>query len=182
MLVIDPLTSVVDGKIDTHRDRELRGALEPLARLTDETGGAVVGLAHHGKAATTDPLSLVLGSRACTAVARAVLAAARDPEPDDGSCVLSLEKSNLGRLDVPALRYRVEPVSLPIDDGGSAETARLVFVGETNRTVREILAARSVDEDGQDRQEVADWLVDYLQENGDRVTKGRVRKWVRRGC
>src|SRR5512144_419603 len=173
MLVIDPLTSVVDGKIDTHRDRELRGALEPLARLTDETGGAVVGLAHHGKAATTDPLSLVLGSRACTA-------AARDPEPDDGSCVLSLEKSNLGRLDVPALRYRVEPVSLPIDDGGSAETARLVFVGETNRTVREILAARSVDEDGQDRQEVADWLVDYLQENGDRVTKGIVSKWIRR--
>src|SRR5512144_3015001 len=101
MLVIDPLTSVVDGKIDTHRDRELRGALEPLARLTDETGGAVVGLAHHGKAATTDPLSLVLGSRACTAVARAVLAAARDPEPDDGSCVLSLEKSNLGPAGRP---------------------------------------------------------------------------------
>ena len=78
MIAIDPLMSVIASSIDTHKDRDLRSALEPLTRLADETGCAVVGLVHHGKGSSTDPLSLILGSRAFTAVPRWVMA---DPRP-----------------------------------------------------------------------------------------------------
>jgi hypothetical protein len=33
LLVLDPLTSVMDGRIDAHSDREVRKALEPLGRV-----------------------------------------------------------------------------------------------------------------------------------------------------
>jgi hypothetical protein len=78
LLVLDPLLSAIASGIDTHRDRELRLALEPLVRMADRTGCAVVGLAHFAKSASPDPLNLITGSRAFSAVARAVLAVARD--------------------------------------------------------------------------------------------------------
>ena len=46
-----------------------------------------------------------------SAVARAVVAIARDTDSDDGSCVLSQAKNNLGRLDLPSLRYVIDSVA-----------------------------------------------------------------------
>jgi AAA domain len=106
MLVLDPLTSVMDGRIDARRDREVRKALEPLGQLAEDTGAAVLGLVHLGKGMGNDPVNLILGSRAFSAGARVALVAARDPE-DETSNVLSVEKSNLGRIDVPGLVYRI---------------------------------------------------------------------------
>ena len=57
-----PADSVMDGRIDAHRDREVRTALEPLGRLAEETGAAVLGLVHLGKGLGTDPVNLILGA------------------------------------------------------------------------------------------------------------------------
>jgi hypothetical protein len=43
LLIVDPLISAVDPAINVNQDRDLRGALEPLADATD---CAVFGLAH----------------------------------------------------------------------------------------------------------------------------------------
>ena len=67
LLILDPLLSAIGAGIDTHRDRELRQALEPLARMADRTGCAVVGPAHFTKSASPDPLNLI------TAVGRSPL-------------------------------------------------------------------------------------------------------------
>ena len=145
MLVLDPLTSVMDGRIDAHRDREVRTALEPLGTLAEDTGAAVLGLVHLGKGMGSDPVNLILGSRAFSAVARLALVAARDPD-DEGSNVLSVEKSNLGRIDVPGLTYRVDGVEIATDEG-PAGAGLLVWTGETDRRVRDIMA----DRDGEQR-------------------------------
>ena len=154
MLVLDPLTSVMDGRIDAHRDREVRTALEPLSRLGEDTGAAVLGLVHLGKALGTDPVNLILGSRAFSAVARVALVAARDPD-DETSNVLSVEKSNLGRIDMPALTYRVDGAQVMTDEG-PAGAGLLAWTGETDRRVRDIMA----DHDGErsDRDHAAGWL------------------------
>ncbi|MCE6999591.1 AAA family ATPase [Saccharothrix sp. S26] len=166
LLILDPLLSVIGAGIDTHRDRELRQALEPLARMADRTGCAVVGLAHFNKSASPDPLNLITGSRAFSAVARAVLAVARDEESDDGACVISLAKNNLGRLDLPSLGYRIESAVIPTDDG-PAEVGRLVMMGETERSVRDILAETGADPEARlERDEAAGWLRDYLIQHG----------------
>jgi hypothetical protein len=58
LLFLDPLMSIMDGALDTHKDRKARAALEPLAALAMETDSGVVGLAHFSKAMTSDALNL----------------------------------------------------------------------------------------------------------------------------
>lgn len=164
--MLDPLLSAIASGIDIHWDRELRQALEPLVRMADRTGCAVVGLAHFNKSASPDPLTLITGSRAFSAVARAVLAVARDDEGEDGSCVISQAKNNLGRLDLPSLGYRIESASIPTDDG-MAEVGRLVMTGETARSVNDILAEGGTDPEARnERDEAAEWVRGYLVRHG----------------
>lgn len=47
LLVLDPLTSVMDGRIDAHRDREVRTALEPLGQLAERAARPSSGSAGH---------------------------------------------------------------------------------------------------------------------------------------
>lgn len=169
MIALDPLMSVIDRRVDTHNDRELRTMLEPVGRLASETGVAVVGLAHFNKSGNDDPLNLVTGSRAFTAFVRAVIAIARDPESEIGQCVISQVKNNLGRIDLPNLTYIVKPVTIETDEG-DCDTARLVFTGESERGVRDILADVGTAADRSERAECANWLRDVLAE-GPRRTK-----------
>lgn len=179
LLAADPLLSLIHAGIDTHRDRDLRTALEPLARLADETKCAVVGLAHFNKSANTDALNLITGSRAFSAVARAVIAIARDTEADDGSCVLSQAKNNLGRLDLPSLRYVVASAEIPTDEG-PAYVGRLEFTGESERSVNDILGDAAGDGEGtSERNQVAAWLTDYLSSHGGEAAVADLLKAAR---
>ena len=162
---LDPLVTVLDGSLDAHRDREVRGALEPLAQLAHRTGTLVNGLVHLGKSDRADVATAVLGSRAFTAVSRAVLVAARDPDAEDGACVLSVEKANLGRLDVPGLRYRIDSASVPTPEG-PADVGRLVLLGESDRQVRDFYADHADADERSDRDEAVDWLRGHLIETG----------------
>ena len=58
-----------------------------------------------------------------------MLAVGDDPSDDD-SRVLILAKSNLGRLDVPALRYRIEGRKVDSSDGDLIETSGVAWLGE----------------------------------------------------
>jgi len=174
LLAADPLLSLIHAAINTHQDRDLRQALEPLARLADTTGCAVVGLAHFNKSASTDSLNLITGSRAFSAVARSVIAMARDTHADDGSCILSQAKSNLGRLDVPSLRYLIQTVHIDIPTG-TTEVGKLVFTGETDRSVSDILGESADDADRRaELKTAAAWLADFLTNHGGKATRAQV--------
>lgn len=163
LLILDPLISAVDSRINVNQE-ELRGALEPLAALADHTGTAIFGLAHFNKATGTDALSRITGSRAFAAVARAALAFARDPHADDGSCVLSQVKNNLGRLDIPSLRYTVESITVPTPEG-LGNWGRLRFIGETDTHVEALLNDSETGQDRTERDAALGWLTDYLTIN-----------------
>jgi AAA domain len=164
LLILDPLISVVDPRINVNQE-ELRTALEPLAALADQTGMAVFGLVHFNKTTGTDVLSRVTGSRAFAAVARAAIAFARDPHAEDGSCVLSQVKNNLGRLDVPSLRYRIDSTTVPTPEG-PGQWGRLEFLGETDTHVEALLTDTDNDADAGDRDELDAWLRSYLTDQG----------------
>jgi hypothetical protein len=178
MLALDPLMSAIEGGIDTHRDRELRQALEPLAAVADQTGCGVAGLAHFTKANTDDVMNLITGSRAFGAVTRAVIAVARDPDAEDGSCVLSQAKNNLGRLDLPSLRYLIEEAKVDTDEG-PAEVGRLRFTGQSDRSVSDILGDQDTPEDRTECDETADWLVGWLTDQGGEAPYADVLKAAR---
>lgn len=166
LLVLDPLISAVDTRIDVNGEK-LREALEPLSKLADDTGCAIFGLAHFNKASGTDVLSRITGSRAFAAVARAVIAFAKDPHADDGSCVISQAKNNLGSSDIPSLRYLVDSITLPTAEG-PGQWGRLRITGETDVHVEAILNDTDTD-DRTDRTEVDAWLLEYLVEQSGSV-------------
>jgi len=167
MVALDPLMSSIDRAVDTYNDREMRTVLEPIARLADETGTMFVGLAHFNKSADIDPLNLVTGSRAFTAVTRAVIAIARDPDADDGGCVVSQVKNNLGRLDLPNLTYVINAVRVKTDEGDTT-VPRLHFTGESPRSVRDILADAGSSQERTARTECAAWLTQRLASGPER--------------
>ncbi len=168
LLILDPLISAVDSRINVNQE-ELRIALEPLVALADATGCSIFGLAHFNKAGGTDVLSRITGSRAFAAVARAAIAFARDPNAEDGSCVISQAKNNLGRLDLPSLRYLIESVTLDTPDG-PGHWGRLRILGETTTHVETILNEHDSTEDRNERDELDAWLLEYLISQGGSVT------------
>lgn len=146
MLMCDPIISIIDEKINTFKAQELRSALEPLKRAAEEAEIALVGLVHFNKTKDTDVLSMISGSRAWAEVARAVVAIAVDKDADEYTCVVSQVKNNLGRSDLPHLKYTIRSEMLRAADHPAAdedvEIGRLVWTGESEQGVEELLATK----------------------------------------
>ena len=98
LVIIDPISAYLGGKLNSHRATDVRSALEPLAELAARKRVAILGLSHLTKSgADKNALGRVLGSVAFAAVARVVLFAMRDDEDNKGERRLLLPaKNNLG--------------------------------------------------------------------------------------
>jgi hypothetical protein len=174
LILLDPLLSRLDVNLDTHKDAEVRRALEPLVALADRTDAAVLGLIHVNKSSSADPLTLLMGSRAFAAVSRAVIFVVSDPESD--LKFLGQPKNNLGRTDLPTLTYRIEQTQVAETEEGAVLTGRVVWEGEDNRTIRDVLGA-SVEgaETRTATKDAADWLRDYLQHVGGECDSAKIK-------
>lgn len=172
LVVLDPLMSCIGKGIDTHRERDVRLALDPLARMADRTGAVLLGIAHFNKGSSTDPASLITGSGAFKNVPRAVFGFARD---DDNECrVMTQAKNSLGRADLPSLSYLIESTTVATR-AGDAQVGRFVFTGRADRTVDEILSAGQETDRG-DRDNAAEWLRGYLESQGGEASSKDVKK------
>lgn len=166
LILLDPLLSRIGGNLDTHKDAEVRKALEPIVTLADRSGASVVGLIHVNKSSSTDPLTMLMGSRAFTAVARTVLFVMKDPD-DPTKCLLANAKNNLGRMDLKSLQFTIAEVTVSETDEGEVTTAQLRWCGESERTLQDALDASSGTRAEQGAtKEAADWLEDYLTSHG----------------
>ena len=125
LVVIDPIGSYLGGRVDAHRDNEVRSTLAPLALLAAERGVAVMLVCHTRKTFASFADDMALGSRAFVGLARSVLHLMADP--DDGMRKLLLPgKCNLGapppglafRIvgSPPRLDWELAPVRLRADD------------------------------------------------------------------
>lgn len=176
LLIVDPLMSVIDARLDTHRDREVRQALEPLVKIADRHGMAVLGLIHHNKSGSTDALQLVMASKAFTAVSRSVHTCIDDPDDETRTRKLfATTKNNLGRLDLPILGFVIASAPVETEDEGTAWTGRLKWTGEVDGTMAEIMT-RSADPEKGATAEASDWLRDYLESQGGTAPKKDVLK------
>jgi hypothetical protein len=165
LVSLDPLLSFVSSKIDTHKASSVRQALEPLKRLAEDKQIGLLGNAHFNKSVTgMDVSSGIMGSNAFNQVARSIISFARDPYADDGSCIISQEKASVGKLDLPNLRYRIDEVAVPTEEG-PAMTAQFVMMGETDTSVSQIIA--DTDPEQKSEQEACrDFIEDYVSELG----------------
>ena len=111
LLIVDPIVSAVTG--DSHKNTEVRRALQPLVDLGASCNCAVLGISHFSKGGQgQDPTQRVVGSIAFSAVARVVMVAAK-VKSDDGQDrrILARSKSNVGPDD-GGFEYHIEQTDI----------------------------------------------------------------------
>jgi energy-coupling factor transporter ATP-binding protein EcfA2 len=166
LVLLDPLMSRLSAQLDSHKDAEVRIALEPLTAFAKRAGVSVLGIIHVNKSGSSDSLNSIMGSRAFGAVARSVLMAVKNPE--DTSCTFGLAKNNLGSKDQPAFRYEIVGDKVAETDEGDIWTGKVDWQGDSDRSVDEVMVA--ISEGGMDGtsaiDDAANWLEDYLNTVG----------------
>jgi hypothetical protein len=113
LLILDPLLSRLDDRLDTHKEADVRRALEPLVAAAD-----MINLARtHSpqQSGSSDPLQVIMGSRAFAAVARSVHTVIYDPDDDSKTRRLfGTPKNNLGRMICRRLASPSSPSRYPL--------------------------------------------------------------------
>lgn len=104
LIVIDPVSSYLGG-VDSHANAEVRGVLEPLARLAGTRGVAVLAVTHLRKS-SGKAVYRMMGSLAFAAAARAVWCVIKDLANEQRRLLLPV-KANLAP-DTGGLAYSVQ--------------------------------------------------------------------------
>ena len=161
LIVVDPVVSAVAG--DSHKNTEVRRALQPLVDLASRLDAAMLGISHFSKGgAGGDPASRVVGSIAFTAVARVVMVAAKvksetGDERDDRR-ILARGKSNIGPDD-GGFEYHIEQ-SEPLP---GIHASFIAWGKSVEGTARELLTDPNEDVESGDKSASAS-AEDFLRE------------------
>ncbi len=136
LLIVDPIVSAVTG--DSHKNTEVRRALQPLVDLAAACQCALLGITHFSKGGQgSDPSQRVIGSVAFTAVARIVMVAAKVKSEDgEDTRILARSKSNIGPDD-GGFQYHLEQVE--VDAFPGIEAARIAWGKAVEGNARELL-------------------------------------------
>jgi hypothetical protein len=145
---LDPLSAFL-GRVDSHRNSEVRGVLGPLAKLAERRGPAVVGINHLTKG-EGPALYRGMGSIGFNAAARAVWQVSKDKD-DPARRLFLLVKMNIAP-DPGGLAFEISPRGLSWGKGRVDTTADE--------------AARPPDRDAgtSARAEARGWLRDLLKD------------------
>jgi putative DNA primase/helicase len=171
VLIIDPLGSFVDSRVNN-----ANAARELLAELTHGAkcyNIAVVLICHLTKSGARNALSMIAGSSAIAAIARAVYMAMED-EPGSEFRLLTCVKNNLAPDNI-TLRYRVEPKKV-----GGISTTRIVWHKEPLRmTADQALAKVKVNGAKSMRPQAIDGFLNALLADGKRAASEILAQAVR---
>lgn len=156
LLIVDVLMAYLPGKVDSHRDQDVRTVLARLAALGESTGCCILLLRHLNKTGGGSAVYRGGGSIGIIGAARGGFTVGRDPD-DDTRMVLSSTKSNLAQTPA-SLTYRLE--SAP-----DSHVAHIVWGGESTHTADSLLSSED-GEDRSERDEAAEWIRSYLTDLG----------------
>jgi putative DNA primase/helicase len=107
LVIIDPISSYM-GKTDSHKNSEVRGALEPLSEMAERMKVAVLSITHFSKAGsgnTNKALHRFIGSIAFVGAPRAAFAVIEDA--DNEGRILFLHAKNNMAPKPQGLAYRL---------------------------------------------------------------------------
>lgn len=159
LLIVDPVVSAVTG--DSHKNTEVRRALQPLVDMADACNCAVLGITHFAKGGQgTDPAQRVVGSVAFTAVARIVMVAAKvKGEEGQDARILARGKSNIGPDD-GGFQYHLEQRE-PIP---GIPASCIAWGKAVQGTARELLTDQDEPQQEQSDASAKDAAIDFLVE------------------
>jgi putative DNA primase/helicase len=107
LVIIDPISSYM-GKIDSHKNSEVRGALEPVSEMAERMKVAILSITHFsktGSGSTNKALHRFIGSIAFVGAPRAAFAVIEDA--DNEGRILVLHAKNNMAAKPQGLAYRL---------------------------------------------------------------------------
>ena len=174
LLILDPLLTRLDAKLDTHKFADVQRALDPLVTAAAALDAAILGLIHHNKRDDADWLTCFIGSRAFVTVPRSVIGVR--PDPSDTRCrLLEVHKVNLDAPDIPAKRFRI--ISTPLTDEHKVAAPRLEWledIAHTGPTALDSPCAMLRDQSEVER--AVAWLTDVLNSHGGRGESAMLKR------
>lgn len=108
IVIVDPIMAHLDGKVNSWRDQDVRGALTPLCKLVDKIGVAVILVRHLSKAIGTQAIYRGGGSIGIIGAARCAYLVAKDPA-NENKRVFACIKNNLAPTPV-SIAFALEGV------------------------------------------------------------------------
>jgi hypothetical protein len=190
LVLLDPLMGTISGKLDTHKDAEVRQALEPLSRLAHDAQVTLLGLIHVNKSTGADLLTRLMASRAFSAVARAVLFATKNDQVPDVDLVaggttppaetflLGQPKNNLAAKVPFSLRYHIDGTQVGYDEELCEPIfgSRIVWDGRQEERVDDLVQQMETRKAHEHKPvgKAASWLREYLR--GGQVPSRQVKQ------
>ncbi len=180
LIVLDAFLDTVEAGLSMRDPQQARQALHPWRETALATGASVLLVTHTNRMDSKNPRDRYGISGELRKKARMTLYAQRN---DENCLVVGPEKSNIaGRT--PASMFTIDPVQVfPPTDDTDGTVPRLCYVGDSEKTAREIVAELSdsqhADEDREDRTEAEAWLEDYLTQQGT-TASAEVKKAARK--
>ncbi len=165
LIVIDPVSAYL-GRVDSHKNSEVRAALSPLSDMAEKLNVAVIAVTHLNKGGGS-AMYRSIGSIAFTAAARSAWVVTKDRDDPDRRLVLQV-KNNLAR-DREGMAYRIE----------TAENGAPVVMWESdpvNVDIEEALSTASY-EFRSERDDAIDWLKTELK--GTEINSKELQKRAR---
>lgn len=149
LVIVDPVTSTLEG--DNDKVADVRAVLDTLATIGEEMGVTFICIAHFRKGTSGAASDFISGSHAYRDGPRAVLLFARDKEANE--TVVTLEKGNYTN-GAPNFAYRIDSVIVDTDDGERTEVGRIIMLGNTDRSVADVVAMDATPHFGQIRGDI----------------------------
>ena len=168
LVILDPLVSFVEARVDINKANEVRALLRPLAALAKRRKVAVLVVAHVKKGNVSLAVDSVMGSLDFVAAARSALIITEDPEKSGGK-VVAHSKHNTTR-PADSLRFHFE-------DSHEFEQPQLVWDGVCNLSADQ-LAMQTMR--AEDRYRIANAETFLLEElSGGPVSTKTIQKSAR---
>jgi hypothetical protein len=158
LIYIDPVSSYL-GKIDSHKNADVRSVLEPLAEMAERLRVAILAITHLSKG-EGKAINRLVGSIAFAAAARTVFAVVADPDDDAGLRRLLLQVKNNIAPPQTGLAFRLVQLEVAPDVIGSAvdwDATTPVCM-----TVDQALRGPAADGDGTAKDDAIEFLSELL--------------------
>jgi putative DNA primase/helicase len=172
LIIVDPIVSAVGG--DSHKNAEVRRALQPLVDLATECNAALVGISHFTKGTGgQDPIERVTGSLAFGAIARVVFAVAKTKDEESGveERIFVRAKSNIGPSD-GGFKFSIGQAHLPAD----GMYASVVTWGESlEGSARDLLKEAEGAGDSTKREDAQELIQETIRAKGGEASAVDVR-------
>ena len=168
LVIVDVLMAYLNGKVDSHRDQDVRGVLHQLAAMADRTGASIILIRHLNKAGGNNALYRGGGSIGIIGAARSAFIVGRDGENPERR-LFACSKMNIA-AEPATLAYRLV-------DSPEWGCARIEWEDGPVEGVTATDLVRAPDDDERgDQSEAEQWLVEYLTERGGEAAAGEVFK------